>query len=399
MNEIRVAFQDMGYDEWMAGKVYLRNALGAMSVKRNEDVYRLKYYLFKPTSTSEKGLTGKDGGFGCGEEIVEYDLPAGISLSWAVDRFARAMLHNDIALKRALGKHRIDVVFGSVVTFRNPRVSKLSLLTDFQHIHFPEYFSEGEIAERNRAFMLSAKYADRIVLLSESVKRDYEAFAGPQAVKARVLRPLSMVPPHIYDCDLDGLLERYCLPEKFFYLPNQFWKHKNHEAIFKAMKLLRDEGSGINLVCSGSSYDYRWPGYFADLFRKLSEWGLYDCVRYLGYVPRDDVLMLMRQCVGVVSPSLFEGWGFTVDEARSVGKQVLISDIPAHREQDPPRATYFNPCDSRELADKMSRMWETTGPGPDPGLEEKARAEAGARLGEYRDSFLSMVLEAYEEHG
>jgi len=62
-------------------------------------------------------------------------------------------------------------------------------------------------------------------------------------------------------------------------------------------------------------------------------------------VPREHVLLLIRQSIGVLGPSLFEGWGFGVDEARSVGKRLLISDIPAHREQNPPEAIFFNPQD------------------------------------------------------
>lgn len=399
MSEIRIAFQDMGYDEWMAGKVYLRNALGALNTKRDENDYRIKTYLLKPEVPGGQDQDGNGEGLGCGEEVVEYDLPVGWSLSRIANAFARKLFHFDIVMDRELRRQGIDVLFGSVITFKNPRVVKLSFLPDFQHIHFPEFFSDAEIAERNRAFKLSAEYADRIVLLSDSVKKDYEVFTGSRTGKARVLRPFSEVPSHIYHCDPGSMLERYHLPEKFFYLPNQFWKHKNHAAVFQAMKLLKDDGIDINLVCTGSSYDYRWPGYFSDLFRELSESGLYNQVRYLGYVPHDDVLLLTRQCVSMVSPSLFEGWGLTLDEARSVGKRVLISDIPAHREQDPPRASYFDPRDCRELAEKMLEIWEKTGPGPDRELEEKAMEEAGSRILEYRDSFLSIVKEACEERG
>ena len=74
---------------------------------------------------------------------------------------------------------------------------------------------------------------------------------------------------------------------------------------------------------------------------------LNEQVHYLGTVPRDDVFDLIRQSICVLNPSLFEGWGYAVDEAASVGKRILASDIAAHREQAAPACEYFDPRDDR----------------------------------------------------
>ena len=58
----------------------------------------------------------------------------------------------------------------------------------------------------------------------------------------------------------------------------------------------------------------------------------------------------MNHCIAVVNPSLFEGWSSTVEEAKSMGKRIILSDIPTHREQNPPCGYYFNPGDSASLA-------------------------------------------------
>ncbi len=63
----------------------------------------------------------------------------------------------------------------------------------------------------------------------------------------------------------------------------------------------------------------------------------------------------------------------SVDEARSVGKRVLVSDIPSHREQNPPQALFFNPHDRSELVEKLSRIWTEAIPGPDIQLELESR--------------------------
>lgn len=139
--------------------------------------------------------------------------------------------------------------------------------------------------------------------------------------------------------------------------------------------------------------DYRHPAHFADLMEKVSQWDIREQVALLGPLPREDVLRLMRQSICVLNPSLFEGYGMTVDEARSVGKQVLVSDILAHREQDPPRAVFFDPRDCEDLAGKLEKIWRETPPGPDFALELEARGGRGERLWRCADDFMSVVRE------
>jgi len=68
--------------------------------------------------------------------------------------------------------------------------------------------------------------------------------------------------------------------------------------------------------------------------RYLEEMGnpdLSDCVAYLGGMPNP--YPYMKHCDLYVQPSRSEGWGMTVTEALACGAPVLVSDIPAFREQ------------------------------------------------------------------
>ena len=42
----------------------------------------------------------------------------------------------------------------------------------------------------------------------------------------------------------------------------------------------------------------------------------------------------------VINPSLFEGWSSTVEECKSVEKNMILSDLDVHKEQYP-NATFF----------------------------------------------------------
>src|SRR5262249_7298054 len=153
-----------------------------------------------------------------------------------------------------------------------------------------------------------------------------------------------------------------------------FWIHKNHQGLFEALHLLRLKGVEPHVVLTGRVSDYRAPGHFDELMRQVEEWNVVEQVHYLGVVERLDVYDLIRQCICVVNPSLCEGWGYAVDEAAAIGKRVLASDIPAHREQAAPACELFDPRHTRELADRLQHIWHTTEPGPSGQLEVQARA-------------------------
>jgi glycosyltransferase involved in cell wall biosynthesis len=178
------------------------------------------------------------------------------------------------------------------------------------------------------------------------------------------------------------------------YVPNQFWVHKNHLRLLEAIALLKQQGVSITAVCTGSPTDYRSPDHFAHVWQSISRMNIHDNIVYLGLVPAEDVLALIRQSVCVVNPSLFEGWGYSVEEARSVGKRVLISDLPVHREHHAPQATYFDPHDADDLADKLAHIWIEAPGGPDYLLEQQARTGNMPRMQAYGSAFLDVVREA-----
>jgi glycosyltransferase involved in cell wall biosynthesis len=111
-------------------------------------------------------------------------------------------------------------------------------------------------------------------------------------------------------------------------------------------------------------------------------------------VPHDDVLRLIRQAICVVNPSRFEGWGISVDEARSIGKRVIASNVASHLEQNPDKALFFDPLDQTQLTHLLEHGWKTLVPGPDLELEQQARLDLPRRLRAYAQEFLAVSQEA-----
>ena len=115
----------------------------------------------------------------------------------------------------------------------------------------------------------------------------------------------------------------------------------------------------------------------------------------MGLVDHSDVLLLIRQCIALINPSLFEGWSTTVEECKSIGKRAILSDIEVHKEQNPPLTDYFNPKDARTLAEILKKRWAELSPGPDIKLEEDAKANLHERMSNYANNFVSIIKKSY----
>ena len=296
-----------------------------------------------------------------------------------------------------LRRNRISLVFGSMLAWHIPGVATLAMLPDFQHRNYPRLFTAEERERRDHQFAMCAQLATRIVLLSHSAAADHARYLPAFSHKARVLQPVCMLAPGVFAEGPEPLIRRYDLPERFIFCPNQFWQHKNHQLAFEAVRILRDRGVQVHLVCSGNPTDYRHPQHYPAQMNWIESQGLSSHIRHLGLVPLTDVHQLMRQSLAVFSPSRHEGWGMAVDEARSIGKRLLLSEIPAHREQDPPNARYFDPDDAEGLAEAMAWIVAVAEPGPDPRMEHQARQNHAARIACYAQGFLEVAQEAISE--
>lgn len=272
----------------------------------------------------------------------------------------------------------VDVVypgFGAQI----PGAVTVRWIPDFQHRYLPHLFSAEEIAARNQSIGEIAAQPGIVVLSSEVAADDFRRFyPGHQAI------------PQVWHfCSLldttksasHSPIKKYRLPEKYLYLPNQFWAHKNHLTVLKALVRLRDQyGIIIPLVCTGAQADRRNEAHFAGLMQFIKEQDMVSQVYLLGLIERSEQIDILRHAAAVVQPSLFEGWSTVVEDVRATGRPIFLSDLPVHREQSPERCVYFNPETEEQLALALASGWNGLRPGPDPVAEQKARENLEDRI-------------------
>lgn len=279
-------------------------------------------------------------------------------------------------------QHEIDVL---LPLFDVPpwdfSVKTIGWIPDFQHVYLPEYFNAAERARRDSTMRRLIERTTLLMLSSRTAQEHFAAFAPAEAHKARVISfpSLFAFEPPAGDARLSR--EKFNLPEKFALVANQFWAHKNHAVVVEALRQLNQRGTRIPVVMTGLPSDHRDPSNqnLSRLLQSIASAGLSAQITILGQVPYADLVNLMRSAALVIQPSRFEGWSTIVQDAKALGRPLLCSDIPVHREQAPDALGFF-PCDGAEI---LCELLATHWPGLEPGADLEAEAKALAREREF----------------
>lgn len=226
-------------------------------------------------------------------------------------------------------------------------------IPDFQEWYLPNFFSKKEISFRKASQKYLVKKNYPIVFSSNNALEDFNKFYPENKNRKEVLQFVSVVDDSYSKLDISVLKKKFNLDKDYFIVPNQFWKHKNHTIIIEAAKVLKESKIEFLIVFTGKEFDYRNPNYTIDLKKHITENGLDDNFRFLGFIDREEQLQLMKNSIAIVQPSLFEGWSTVVEDTKAINHVILLSDIPLHREQIKDNCVFFNPKDKIALADKL----------------------------------------------
>ena len=347
---MRVAFNLIDSARWTGGYNYLLNLFRAI---RNFEADHISPILF------------------CGEDADENDLHSFLEAGdievvrssifnthKKSSNILRAFLFGmDSTALQLFRQHKIDVVFENAAFYgRRFPIPTIAWLPDFQHRHLRNQFGFRAYWRRELGFRAQVASGRIIMLSSEDARKDCEHFYRRAIGNTTVVRFATSIPADLIEAFPEKVIGEYQLPPKFFYLPNQFWKHKNHIVVIEALGLLKQQGFDAVVAVTGNPLDPRHPGYVGQLNARIESLGLRDSFRILGLVPRRHVISLMRTCAALINPSFFEGWSSTVEEARVLGVPMLLSDIAVHCEQMENAATYFHADDAEGLATKMREI-------------------------------------------
>ena len=229
--------------------------------------------------------------------------------------------------------------------------NKVEWLVDFNNRSYPQFY------EDNGAF--SNFYQEKLVksgkkfILSSYTLLDELCMYFPRYTNSvKVLRFATSL-PNFDRLNIEVIKRKHGIKGPFFMSPNQFWEHKNQIVVLKAIRLFRVTYPSIriNVLFTGSAEVNRGKGKYAEgLFHFIQENYLEDYIHFLGVLDRNEQLVLMKNSIALIQPSLYEGWSTLVEEAKALNKFIILSDLKVHREQISKNVCFFDPSDSFELS-------------------------------------------------
>ena len=254
-------------------------------------------------------------------------------------------------------ERNVDLVYTpcTVLQYFNGRRPNVLSMHDIQHVHFPEFFIWPRRLSRHITYGLSASHVRFLQASSEFSKRDflqYFRYISPEQV--------AVIPEGVHfkdfdtPVDIDRLLDKYAIPERFILYPAQLWLHKNHITLLQALRQIESQkGLKIPLVLTGGKYSsaFQVLRYIADHSMKY--------VHYLGKIPFTDLVGLYRQAAFLAMPSLHESNSLPVLEAAAAGTPIVASRIPPNEEMEGVfQLNLFDPLNADDLAGLLLRLWE-----------------------------------------
>jgi len=385
---IRLGLPLIGRGQWTGGLTYLLNMLRLIETRLAGEVQAV--VLLSPQEAAKHGAA-----------LAAAGPSARILVEPALDGFGRGasltkalLLGRDGLLARSMIREGVDAAF-EVATFYGWRfpLPVIAWMPDFQHRHMPWMFSAANWWRRDLGFQAQIAAGRTIMLSSETARTDCERFYPSARGRTQIVR--FAVPMDVGAVAARSAQARaaHGVPERFFFLPNQFWKHKNHTIVVDALARLKGEGVLDALppvILSGLQTDPRDAGHFPAVMRRVAEAGLDSHFRHLGLIPYPDVLALAACCDRLINPSLFEGWSTPIEEAKALGAPMILSDIDIHREQAP-GADFFPPDDAEALAALMRAA--ALAPSPDRAPAAVLQAAQEERLAAHAAALLA-ALEA-----
>ena len=368
---LRIGLIMQGGRGWIGGTEYIKNiifALGSLpnDVRSTFEVCLLCSQSLEPSLYSEISPYLKT------IYYQEVDLEPATFLNRLGWKLSETVLQQpNSRLEKFIKKEKIDFVYPCFKENKNRRFYRAAAwIADFQYQYFPELYSEQDLKNIKQGLADVARQVSTIVLSSKTAEADFKTFFPEAAHKSKVLSFRTLARSAWHEANPYEVQQNYNLPDRFFLVSNQFWKHKNHLVVFKALEILQKQSIYPIIVCTDHIYDHRQPKYADVILQTIHQFGLAQQVYLLGLIPRIEQIQLMRRSLAVIQPSLFEGWSTVVEDARALGKPMLLSDFSVHLEQRPPNSLFFERESPESLAPLLADWWEQRSPGPD--LEQEA---------------------------
>ncbi len=287
---------------------------------------------------------------------------APISALWHLTQGQKFLRRADVSLALCLAGNRRLIARG--------KIPSVAVVHDLAQLHMPDKYDRMRMLYFQKFILRGLEKQSRLVAISQATRRDLSValnldetdirvvyngvdasvFARDQASEVNVQQAVQRA---FYKAKGVPALEsvRKIARQPYFYYPARF-EHpsKNHFRLLEAFST-----SGLNkshqLFLSGADW-----GAEEELKKYARELRLDDSVHFCGFLPKEDVPLLIQGAQAVVMAGLHEGFGLPALEALAAGVPSCVAAAGALPEVVGHLGVQFNPQQTESIAAALKQV-------------------------------------------
>jgi glycosyltransferase involved in cell wall biosynthesis len=258
---------------------------------------------------------------------------------------------------------RYDVFHASQHLVNPPRKGKLTAtIFDMTCWLIPEMHTPANVTATKRYADRILRHADGLIAISESTRSDAVRILGLPAERIYVIYPGVS---EAYFQPAQSAIERvrgaYGLQKPYLLFVGCIEPRKNLERVLDAWKALPEVHRDFELIVAGP---LGWDSERIAARLRLPDTG----IRYLGYIPEEDLPAMLAGAAMLLYPSYYEGFGFPVVQAMAAGTPVVTSNGSSLAEIAGDAAVLVDPRSTGEIAEAIQQILFS------PGMAQRLRA-------------------------
>lgn len=258
-------------------------------------------------------------------------------------------------VERICKKYKIDLIHSPFQTVPYSKTKVIWTLHDVQELHFPEYFTSYQRADRARGWVENISLGSHIIVSYQHIKDDILKYfeLKSEYVTVCLLDMQNLWIDNVVDFKHD-LSFNDSIPIKYFLYPANTWQHKNHRILVEAVNKLKTQGNDeIKFICTGHKTDY----YYDEIVPLIDKYDLHNNFHFIGLVEESVLLALYKNARCVVIPTMYEAGSFPLMESLLLNIPVICSNVTSLPEAIQNEKFLFNPLDLEYLSNLLDMAW------------------------------------------